>query len=219
MALKESTFLNMTLTLFIISAIAAVALASVYNLTKEPIENVRKQNLQNAIGVVVPDATRGKFEDFEQVTVPAADGAGEITMYKVIVDGKFVGMAVNTFSMKAFSGYISVMVGFTPDGTIIDSDVLEHKETPGLGDKSQKSSSLWNEQFKDKNPKTFKLMVKKDGGDVDAITAATITSRAYCDALQRAYDTYMKFINENAANNSSSANTQNNVEPKDGGNK
>ncbi len=218
MAQKESTFLNMTLTLFIITAVAAVALASVYNLTKEPIENVKKQNLKNAIGVVIPEAQNGNFDDFEKITVPAADGSGEITMYKVVVDGKFVGMAVQTFSMKAFAGYISIMVGFRPDGTIIDSDVLEHKETPGLGDKSSKRSSSWNEQFIGKNPATYKLKVKKDGGDVDAITAATITSRSYCDALQRAYDTYMKYLNS-MGEDITSQTLQNNVEPKDGGNK
>ncbi len=214
MAKKESTFLNMTFTLFVVTAISALALASVYNLTKEPIENVKKQNLQNAIGVVVPDAKKGNFDDFEQINVKSSDGIGDITMYKVVVDNDFKGMAVKTFTMKGFGGMISVMVGFTPDGTIIDSDVLEHKETPGLGDKTSKNVSSWNEQFKGKNPAQFKLVVKKDGGDVDAITAATISSRAYCDALKRAYDTYMNYISANGQNS-----IENNVEPKDGGNK
>lgn len=208
MAAKESSFLNMTLTLAIITGIAAVALASVYNLTKEPIEQAKKEKLKNAIVVVVPDAQKGNFDDFEEITVPSADGSGDITMYKVVVDGEFVGMAVKSFSNKGFSGYISVMVGFTPDGKIIDSDVLEHKETPGLGDKTSKNVSSWNEQFKGKDPALFKLLVKKDGGDVDAITAATISSRAYCDAIQRAYITYKNYLESQ----------QQSVNPKDGGN-
>jgi electron transport complex protein RnfG len=84
------------------------------------------------------------------------------------------------------------MIGILPDGTINDISVLEQKETPGLGDKMQKSKSNFSLQFKNKNPASFKLKVKKDGGEVDAITAATIRSRAFCDAVNRAYNAYMK---------------------------
>jgi electron transport complex protein RnfG len=82
------------------------------------------------------------------------------------------------------------MVGFSPDGTIYSTSVLEQKETPGLGTKM--TQPFFKDQFDGKNPSSFKLFVKKDGGQVDAITASTITSRAYCDAVQRAYDAYMK---------------------------
>lgn len=82
------------------------------------------------------------------------------------------------------------MAGFKPDGTIINITVLEHKETPGLGTKMTEPS--FKDQFVDKNPGNYELKVKKDGGPVDAITAATISSRAYCDAVQRAYNTLKK---------------------------
>jgi electron transport complex protein RnfG len=68
--------------------------------------------------------------------------------------------------------------------------VLQQKETPGLGTKIE--TPEFREQFYGKNLSEFQLNVKKDGGDVDAITAATISSRAFCDAVQRAYDTYQK---------------------------
>ena len=84
------------------------------------------------------------------------------------------------------------MVGFLPDGTIHNISVLEHKETPGLGDKMTKAKSDWSVQFNGKDPSDFKLMVTKDGGDVDAITASTISSRAFCDAVDRAYKAYME---------------------------
>jgi len=84
------------------------------------------------------------------------------------------------------------MVGFAPDGTILRVAVLEHKETPGLGDKIDKSRSDFSVQFEGKNPESFKLSVKKDKGDVDAITASTISSRAFCDAVSRAYSAYIK---------------------------
>jgi len=84
------------------------------------------------------------------------------------------------------------MVGFLPDGTIYDVEVLDHKETPGLGDKIDRKKSDFTRQFQNKNPGAFSLTVKKDGGSVDAITAATISSRAFCNAVQRAYDVYRK---------------------------
>ncbi|MGB4293017.1 MAG: FMN-binding protein [Bacteroidales bacterium] len=68
--------------------------------------------------------------------------------------------------------------------------MLEQKETPGLGTKM--TEPFFKDQFNGKNPANFKLKVKKDGGEVDAITAATITSRAFCDALERAYNTLKK---------------------------
>jgi electron transport complex protein RnfG len=82
------------------------------------------------------------------------------------------------------------MAGFRPDGTIINISVLEQKETPGLGTKM--AEPAFKDQFNDKNPDQFKLKVKKDGGQVDAITAATISSRAFCDAIQKAYNTLRK---------------------------
>ena len=79
------------------------------------------------------------------------------------------------------------MVGFKPDGSITNVEVLEQKETPGLG---TKMATDWKNQFVGKNPKNFVLKVGKDGGEIDAITASTITSRAFLDALNRAYNSY-----------------------------
>ena len=81
------------------------------------------------------------------------------------------------------------MVGLLADGSISNTAVLAHKETPGLGDKMDIAKSDFPAQFIGKNPAEFKLSVTKDGGDVDAITAATISSRAFCDAVERAYIT------------------------------
>ncbi len=84
------------------------------------------------------------------------------------------------------------MVGMLPDGTINQIFVLEQKETPGLGTKIK--DPKFKDQFLKKNPASWKMLVKKDGGEVDAISAATISSRAFCDAVQKAYDSFMKNI-------------------------
>jgi electron transport complex protein RnfG len=109
-----------------------------------------------------------------------------------------VGIAIKSYSKKGFSGEVWVMVGFKPDGSIKNTSVLDHKETPGLGDKMQKSKSDWSNQFNgiipifnsDNSPKNIK--VKKDGGQIDAITASTISSRAFCDAINRASIAFSK---------------------------
>ncbi len=184
---KESTFVNMVVVLFIVSAVAALALGSVYVVTKEPISLAKKKKQEAAIKAVLPE-----FETIKTVKVPDADGTDSLQFNIALKNGKVVGVAVNTYTEKGFAGRIDVMVGFEPDGTIHNTSILSLKETPGLGTKLDKKKSNFPDQFMGKNPAKFKLKVKKDGGDVDAITAATISSRAFCDAVQRAYDTFVK---------------------------
>ena len=114
-----------------------------------------------------------------------------------------VGTAIRTYTDEGFSGRFWIMVGFVNGDVISGTSVLEHKETPGLGDKMEKKKSFnkktgksWSDQFNGKNPMDFTLKVTKDGGDVDAITAATTSSRAFCDAAQRAYDEFKKLGGE-----------------------
>lgn len=102
-------------------------------------------------------------------------------------NGELVGTAVKTYTNNGFGGKIWLMVGFNPDGTIANYSVLDHKETPGLG---SKMDTWFTKDGKGnivgKNPGENGLKVSKDGGDVDAITAATISSRAFLDAVNRA---------------------------------
>ena len=107
-------------------------------------------------------------------------------------DGKTVGYAVESFTSKGFSGTINIMVGFDMEGNIVGTSVISHSETPGLGAKM--TEPAFYSQFIGKNPASFKLGVRKDGGDVDAITASTITSRAYCDAVDRAYRVFQTIM-------------------------
>ncbi len=184
----KSSFVNMVVVLGLVAAIAGTSLGFMYELTKEPIALAKAEKLKQALKLVSPD-----FEDVKQFMVAPADNLGDsLFFYEVSKAGEQVGTTVKTWTDKGFSGRVWVIVGFLPDGTIYNTNVLEHKETPGLGDKADIKKSNWNQLFKGKNPANFKLIVSKDGGDVDAITAATITSRSYCDAIQRAYDAYMK---------------------------
>jgi electron transport complex protein RnfG len=189
MANKESTFTNMLLTLIIVASVAALALGGVYQATKGPIANNQKEKMQNALQEVLPEFDNDIAEDTK--TVQTNDGR-TLTFYMAKKDGELVGVAIETYTLQGYSGLIKLMVGFLPDGTIKNISVLQHAETPGLGDKMEKSKSDWSNQYNDKNPAEFDLRVTKDGGEVNAITAATISSRAYSDAVQRAYDAFTK---------------------------
>jgi electron transport complex protein RnfG len=189
---KKSTLGNMLLMLVLVSLVASAALAGVFILTEKPIKEAKQKELEEMINIVVPGADKAKIESFSHISLDEKN-ADTLSFYIVKIDDKVIGTAVKSFTNNGFSGRIDVMVGFDADGNIIDSDVLEHKETPGLGDKSTKKKGPWNKQFMGKNPQADNFKVKKDMGEIDAITAATITSRAYVDAIKRASDAYEKY--------------------------
>ena len=195
----------MVLILTLITCVAAALLAAVYGLTKEPIEQAAINKVNAAIQEVLPEFDNNPYNDKITVvldeTIESAlyreSDPESLSFYPATKNGELVGMAVETFTNRGFSGRINLMVGFLPDGTINKVSVISHSETPGLGDKIDAGKSNFSQQFEGKNPATFRLMVKKDGGNVDAITASTITSRAFCDAMVRAYNAYVNLDKTN----------------------
>ena len=189
MAKIESSFKNMVLVLPIITIISALAVTSVYLVTKEPIALAQKEKQERAIREVIPEFDALKVQ---KITLNDTD---IIHINKGFKGNELVGYAVETFSTKGYDPTpIKVMVGFKPCGEIINTSVLQQKETPGLGTKM--AEPKFEDQFNNKDPKTFKLRVKKDGGGVDGITAATISSRAFCDAVDKAYNAVSKLEEE-----------------------
>jgi Na+-translocating ferredoxin:NAD+ oxidoreductase subunit G len=183
---KQSSFLNMVLCLFSVCLVCSAVLGVVYAITKEPIDAAQLAKINNAIAEVVPAFDNNPSQEFFEV-----DTDGKKTMvYPAKKGTEIVGYAVQTSTSKGFSGSIILMVGFKTDGTIYNTKVISHSETPGLGAKMTLPD--FSDQFKMKNPAQFRLSVKKDGGDVDAITASTISSRAYCDALENGYKVFKK---------------------------
>lgn len=187
MAKTESTLKNMVMSLTLISLTASACLGFVYELTREPIALSILNKKLNAIRQVTPEFDNNPND--EMYRLPTGEG-DSLDIYPAKKNGELVGYAVNTYTSKGFSGNIFLMAGFKTDGTILSITVLDHKETPGLGTKMTEPE--FREQFTGKNPAEFILKVKKDAGQVDAITAATISSRAFCDAVQRAYNTLQK---------------------------
>ncbi|MDR1347335.1 MAG: RnfABCDGE type electron transport complex subunit G [Prevotellaceae bacterium] len=192
-----SSLKNMLLSLALISTVVAGLLAFVYVLTKEPIEQAAKQKQENAIREVTPDFNNNPAEEQFEIEISNGD---KLAVFPARQDGKPVGIAVETNTQKGFSGEIKIMVGFDMNGMIKNYSVLKHAETPGLGSKMQEWFS--DESKPNQNVINRKwnasMKVKKDGGEIDAITAATISSRAFMDALNRAYEVYLKVKETNS---------------------
>lgn len=177
----KSTLVNMVLSLGIITVVAAAALAGVYTLTEEPIAQAKAEKQKAAIGQVLPDIqfNNNPADEATEVTV---DGE-TVTVFPARQDGELVGMAVESHDTNGFSGLITVMYGFNAAGDITGYAVMQHAETPGLGSKMGEWFCNPAHSIIGLNAVTSNLTVSKDGGDVDAITAATISSRAFLRAL------------------------------------
>ena len=183
---KESTLINMLVALLVIAAVSGGVLGLVYGVTKDAIAEVDQKKNEAAIQAVLPLENVTYKADTLKYNYEGADLTFPCNL-AYDANGNFKGAAVKT-SEGGFGGKIDMMVGFLADGTIKGTSVLSHAETPGLG---ANMTGKFKDQFVDKNPNNFKLIVKKDGGDVDAITAATITSRAFSKAVNKAYQAFM----------------------------
>ena len=191
----QSSFKNMTLCLFAVCIVSSALLAAVYAVTKEPIDAAARAKTTNAIAQVVPE-----FEG-EPVSCTIEVGGKEYSYYVVSKDGVPVGYAINTSSV-GYGGPVALMVGMTADRVVYNTTVLSQSETPGLGAKCTEPE--FADQFRNFNPSEKKLSVKKDGGDIDAITASTITSRAYVSAVEAAVTVYDAIIASSAAGDETS---------------
>jgi len=188
MAKKESTLFNMVITLLVITTVSSASLGFMYELTKEPKAAAEKIKQNFAIMAVLPEFDNNPSD--EAFEIESFDGGESLTCYPALKDGEIVGFAVKTWTMRGFSGLIRLMVGFDTAGNVINSTVLEHAETPGLGTKM--ADAEFKDQFIGKNPSVNNIRVRKDGGEIDGITAATITARAFSDAVDRAYNSLEK---------------------------
>ena len=183
---RVSSFKNMVITLTSICLVSSTLLALVYAFTKDPIAAAETAKKNSAIAEVVPEFDNAPVDEKFDIDL----GGSSYAVYPAKKGDQPVGYAIESYTTKGFGGRIILMVGFDSEGKIINTSVVSHSETPGLGEKIQASKSDFSLQFREKNPAEFNMSVKQDGGDVDAITASTISSRAFCDAMQTAYKVF-----------------------------
>jgi electron transport complex protein RnfG len=189
MAKLKSTFKNMFLSLSIICLAAALLLAQVNKMTAKPIAEAKALKLQTAIGQVVPEFDNDPIAESYMI---ASEGGDSLLVYPATKGGEVVGFAISS-SSNGFAGEIQIMVGFDMDDKIVNYEILQHAETPGLGSKMGdwfKDTESNSKSIIGRNMTLGALAVKNDGGDIDAITASTITSRAFLNAINKAYSAY-----------------------------
>lgn len=179
----KSSLKNMVLVLFCITLISSACVGLVNMITVDPIAKAKEAAVKTALAQVLPefDATEKSEHTADELLILA---------YKATKGGKVVGYAIETATKNGFSGLVKMMVGFDTKGTILNVNVLEQNETPGLGAKMTEEGNPLLASIQGKEASKVNLTVKKDGGDVDALTAATISSRAYAEAVARAYEVF-----------------------------
>lgn len=177
----KSTMTNMLLSLSLIAASMGAILAGVHQVTADPIAESMLKAKTEAISEVLPEYDNNPLSTAEDIE---EDGI-RMRVYTATLDGITSGKAVETRTLDGFSGEISMIVGFGAEGEVTGYRILSHSETPGLGAKADKwfCDSAGNRSI---IGSTGYLRVNKDGGDIDGITAATITSRAFLDAVNKA---------------------------------
>jgi electron transport complex protein RnfG len=192
MAKKQESGFKVILVLVLIAMGSAVLLAYVNTVTRIPIENNKKAETKKAIGIVLntlSDYQVGETpeeitpEGFQARYFEATGPGGEPAGYAIVVSGP-----------GGYSSDFEMMVGVDSTGKIIDTYVLDHKETPGLGDAITNES--FKKQFRGRSLGNTEWNVKKDNGDIDAITAATVSSRAFTEGCKRALLTYEEIREE-----------------------
>lgn len=188
----ESSITNMVIVLVGVALITGAILAYVNNITSEPIKAQAEKTLTDGIKKVMGggDLTVSANHSLKQ-TVNGKELTFVIHETKD-KSGNNLGAAVES-TTGGFGGDLKVLVGFNKDGEILGYTILQTSETPGLGAKAEN----WFQKdgkgnIIGKNPSTDNLTVSKDGGSVNAITASTITSRAFLLAVNNAYDAYKK---------------------------
>lgn len=196
----DSTLPNMVMSLVGICVVVSAILAYLNDVTTKPIQEAQVKAKIEAIKQVTPAFDNNPYEEAFKVAVAPEDS---LLVYPAKKGGSIVGYAIETNTKNGFNGLIELMMGVDDKGKMVDYSVLTIAETPGLGTKipewyhspSKTAGNIQDMRGVDLTKET-PLKVTKDGGRVDAITAATISSRAFLEAVNRGYDAY-KVANAN----------------------
>ncbi len=172
--------------------VAALALSQVYQLTKDPIAYQKRLEVLRAIRAVLPNIDNEPDKDaisLSYTETPTGESR-EVTFFRGRSDGELAGLAFVVESREGYGGKIEVMLGVNPQGTILGVEILGHLETPGLGSKITDLS--FRRQFVGRSLENTKWALRKEGGDIDQITGATISPRAVVKAINMGLEIYQE---------------------------
>lgn len=180
-----SGMLRLVLVLTLITAGAGLILSMVEAVTREPIAEQRRLETLRALQAVLPPADNSPDEDIVQLLTGQDKRGRDLlrTFYRGRQAGELSGVAFQVVAPDGYSGNITVMVGVDAEGTVAGIEILNHAETPGLGDKI--ALPVFKNIFVGKNLENADWRVKKDGGEFDQITGATISPRAVVGAVRK----------------------------------
>ena len=182
----KSNLFNMIMAMAVVSVCSAASIGYVYQKTKEPIEISKNLKISQAVEDMV-----GKFNNkpFEEKMVFMN---GSMELYPAKENGELTSVGVKTYSNNGFGGKIELIVGFSRNGDINGYKVIQQNETPGLGTKI--TESKFSNQFVGLNAFSDNFELRKNGGQIDALTGATISSNAVVDAVKKAITVYGDFV-------------------------
>lgn len=188
--------LKSIIVLTVICAIAAAALAGVNNKTKEKIKEEELKFTLRSVAKAIPQYNNHP----EQDVVLVNEGNEKICIYRGRQDDKLTGFAIPAVDPNGYSGNVKILVGVLPDGSLSGIEILSHAETPGLGsrveEKAFRDRFIWTcSNCENKQRRTIdntRWIIKKDSGDIDEITGASISSRAVTRAVKKAIDIFNK---------------------------
>lgn len=182
--------LNLGLTLFLITGLTGLLLGVVHNITAGPIEAARAEQVRNALQAVLPAA-----ESFQPQTAPEGAPAALVELHRGETPKGLTGYCV-TVESKGYGGPIRFVVGLDGQGTVTGITLLSSSETPGLGAKA--SEDGFRNQYVGQAPERFTVTKNQTAGkgEIQALSGATITSRAVTDGVNAALETYRKIPKE-----------------------
>jgi len=172
--------------LTITCAVSALALSVIHGLTEEPIAEQKRLAIMRAVQEVLPPFDNDPAQELRTIALEDDETGAQdtLTIYLGTMEGRISGVAFQTFG-EGYGGFINIMMGIDLEERISGVIILEHEETPGLGAKIEELS--FTNQFKDKSLDNSTLVngnlaVKNDGGNLDALTGATISPRGVAQA-------------------------------------
>ena len=189
MNIKIKEFIIPVITLVVIASLSAFLLGYVHDKTFNAIQKAKDNQILQAISDVAGEFDNDPFA--EKTTIYTKNKKDKLTLYPARKNGKLTSVAIKSYSNSGFGGRIEIMTGINVSGAIKTFKVISSNETPGLGSKVDEPK--FKEQLVDFYPHRQILKVKQDGGDIDAVTAATISSRAVLKAIERAFDAFTNF--------------------------
>jgi Na+-translocating ferredoxin:NAD+ oxidoreductase subunit G len=193
---QRPALLRSAIALVVLAVLIGLALSSIQSLTRDQVLRNQQSWLLQRLDALVPPAAHDNDLLKDSVSVTSTDLLGTpdpVILYRARNHGQPVAAIVHTIAPNGYRGPIDLLVAIAADGSLLGVQVLRHNETPGLGDAFEQDNGAWIGKFRGKtleHPAQQRWTIRKDGGEFDAFTGATITPRAIVKSVRQALEYY-----------------------------